>query len=439
MFVPSIPLASQIPQTSEAATKALTNEDIITMVSAGLNEEIITATIKSSVCSFDTAPDVLKELKNGNVPDSVILAMVQAPVPSKVPISTKDVLRTATVQCGIGGGEVSLLVAPETAFQMSTLKCDQRISILNDKTAWYFVRTDDGKAGYISHYYVKEAPGFVGVYVSKPSSSTEMKAETQNTKSQVPEVPKEVFQQEIVYVECAFGEVGIHAASSTNPNEPAASKTVATVKCGDTVTSIGEAGGGFRKVRTKHGVVGFIATGFLSRTKPVASDAPATTEKKGNTMECGAPHCIFELQVVETQTSQRQFTTTIPGTAGTSETRCNTNGNDSVYGTSNGGTVNGTIRTNSSTNCTTTSEPGTPPTSFDESIAQEYVRVIWPSGLHSTLWCQAGFRHCFALAPGTYAAEPRFDRGGHLNAVWIYTDGQGGKVNKIKYTPVGGW
>jgi hypothetical protein len=248
----------------------------------------------------------------------------------------------------------------------------------------------------------------------------------------------DVNQPEIVYVKCGIGEnLGVHEI-------PSKSATVlAKVNCGDVLISFGEEQG-FYKVRTEHGLVGYIPSEFISKTKqevPVSTSptqpthlpSPSPSAKKKE-----KPRIIVE--VVETQTGQRQFTTTIPGTAGTSQTTCNTNGNGSVYGTSNGGTVNGTVNTNSTTNCTTTSQPGTPPMSFDESIAQEYVRVIWPSGLHTTLWCQAGFRKCFSLAPGRYLAEPEFDRGGHLNAVWIHANDLSGKERKINYKPVGqGW
>jgi hypothetical protein len=56
----------------------LTNADVVGMVKAGLNVDIIIAKIKVTSCSFDTSPTTLKELKDAGVPDSVILAMVQA-------------------------------------------------------------------------------------------------------------------------------------------------------------------------------------------------------------------------------------------------------------------------------------------------------------------------------------------------------------------------
>jgi len=63
---------------SVCAQQSLTNNDVIEMVKAGLSSEIITAKIKNSSSAFDTSPDALKELKAENVPDAVILAMVQS-------------------------------------------------------------------------------------------------------------------------------------------------------------------------------------------------------------------------------------------------------------------------------------------------------------------------------------------------------------------------
>lgn len=60
-------------------SQPLTNEDVMTMVKAGLTPEVVIAKIKSSRCAFDTAPDVLVTLKKAGVPDSVILAMVKVP------------------------------------------------------------------------------------------------------------------------------------------------------------------------------------------------------------------------------------------------------------------------------------------------------------------------------------------------------------------------
>ncbi|HVB59053.1 MAG TPA: PDZ domain-containing protein [Candidatus Acidoferrales bacterium] len=58
---------------------SLSDGDVVDMVEAGLSAEVIVAKIKTASCSFETSPTALKELKDAGVPDSVILAMVQAP------------------------------------------------------------------------------------------------------------------------------------------------------------------------------------------------------------------------------------------------------------------------------------------------------------------------------------------------------------------------
>jgi hypothetical protein len=69
--------AAATPQSKTGSS--LTNNDVVGMVKAGLGAEIIIAKIKATSCSFDTDPATLKTLKDAGVPDSVILAMVQAP------------------------------------------------------------------------------------------------------------------------------------------------------------------------------------------------------------------------------------------------------------------------------------------------------------------------------------------------------------------------
>jgi hypothetical protein len=87
-LVHSEPVATQSPGTSStpnlsAATVAdstvLTNKDILEMQKIGLPPEILVAKIKSSECYFDTSPASLQALKAGELGDSVILALVEAP------------------------------------------------------------------------------------------------------------------------------------------------------------------------------------------------------------------------------------------------------------------------------------------------------------------------------------------------------------------------
>ncbi len=143
----------------------------------------------------------------------------------------------------------------------------------------------------------------------------------------------------------------------------------------------------------------------------------------------GKPRITIE--VVNSETSQRQYTYTTPGRKGTSQTNCNTNGTTN-------GTINdygvGPIQTsstgNSNTNCTTTTTAATPPQTYVRSITQEHVNAILPDGRQVTLWCQNGFRHCDYLLPGKYEAE--IDG----NSLFVYVHDLSGKEHRIKYKAV---
>jgi hypothetical protein len=71
--------AQQSPGSDQQQEQApLTNKDVLEMLKAGLSQEVLLAKIKTSPTKFDTSPATLQELKNGSVPDAIILAMVQA-------------------------------------------------------------------------------------------------------------------------------------------------------------------------------------------------------------------------------------------------------------------------------------------------------------------------------------------------------------------------
>lgn len=65
------------PQAQDAEAR-LTNKDVLDMLRAHLASEVVVAKIKGSKTAFDTSAAALQELKTLNVPDDVILAMVQA-------------------------------------------------------------------------------------------------------------------------------------------------------------------------------------------------------------------------------------------------------------------------------------------------------------------------------------------------------------------------
>ena len=136
------------------------------------------------------------------------------------------------------------------------------------------------------------------------------------------------------------------------------------------------------------------------------------------------------VQVVETETSERQSSYVVPGTDAKSTTTCNKSASETVYAKDNGRTVKEAVDTDSTSTCTTTARPATPPTTQVRSIRQENVEAIMADGTHVTLWCQAGFRQCISLKAGYYSAEV------DGNTVWMYIRDLSGKEHKVKYKAV---
>lgn len=58
--------------------QVIRNKDVMDLLKSGLSAEIIVAKIKTSKTNFDTSTSALQELKAGGVPDSIVLAMIQA-------------------------------------------------------------------------------------------------------------------------------------------------------------------------------------------------------------------------------------------------------------------------------------------------------------------------------------------------------------------------
>lgn len=63
----------------ETDVTPLSNKDVLLMVQKHISEDVIINTIKSSPCTFDTFPPVLKDMKRRGVPDAVLQAMIEAP------------------------------------------------------------------------------------------------------------------------------------------------------------------------------------------------------------------------------------------------------------------------------------------------------------------------------------------------------------------------
>ena len=70
----------------------LNNKDVLQMVERKVSADVIVQTIKTSPCTFDTFPSVLKELKRRGVPEEVLEAMIDAPYgPAEQNKTTEDV------------------------------------------------------------------------------------------------------------------------------------------------------------------------------------------------------------------------------------------------------------------------------------------------------------------------------------------------------------
>lgn len=159
-------LASQDTQTTKVGAKPLTNADVLDMLSAGLSQEIVIAKIRAATCEFDTSPGALKLLKAANVPDAVILAMVQAPTGSRrQDVTDAEPTTPAQIDCK-HSDPVPVFSAPRAqtlnnsgsdSVEVFRLKCGDRITLLNPASnqGWLRIRASDGQAGYISFALVK--------------------------------------------------------------------------------------------------------------------------------------------------------------------------------------------------------------------------------------------------------------------------------------------
>ena len=90
-----VPFAHIASGQSKASTPPLTNNEVVSMVKAGLPVDVIIAKVQRSECAFDTSPVALEKLKAAGVPETVILAMVKAP---KASTSNEELSGQATAQ-----------------------------------------------------------------------------------------------------------------------------------------------------------------------------------------------------------------------------------------------------------------------------------------------------------------------------------------------------
>lgn len=151
-------LCSMLAATSTAQSgdqRVLANKDVLEMLKSGLPAEIVAAKIKSSHCNFATELSDLKALKDGGVPDNVVLAMVQAPHYAVAPSDGKIRVFVTDSQSwevhggwgaanGSGGGSEAGGARPQTAEIVKTFseRCPDVIVTNKSDMANYAVPLD---------------------------------------------------------------------------------------------------------------------------------------------------------------------------------------------------------------------------------------------------------------------------------------------------------
>ena len=91
-------------QETQTVAAKLSNKDVLDMLKTGLSVEVVIAKIKSSPQNFDTSPSALQELKAANVPDAIILAMVQAATPVQAAAADSPAIATEAVTVKVTDG-----------------------------------------------------------------------------------------------------------------------------------------------------------------------------------------------------------------------------------------------------------------------------------------------------------------------------------------------
>jgi hypothetical protein len=150
---------SAFPQNPAVGQKVLTNQDVLDMLKSGLPPDIVAAKIKASHCRFNTDVETLKQLKDKGVPDSVVLAMVEAPRFTAIPDDGKIRVFVTDSQSwevrggwgasgGSGGGTTEGGARPQTAEIIKTFseRCPQ-VTITNKQDMANYAVTLDHEGG----------------------------------------------------------------------------------------------------------------------------------------------------------------------------------------------------------------------------------------------------------------------------------------------------
>jgi hypothetical protein len=114
---PAVSRAAIAQSKEQPPPAALTNQDVTSMIKAGLPADIVVAKIKASPGDYDTSPATLEKLKSDGVPDSVVLAMVEASGKTNNSIATSPTGKSDAVN-GIPSGKPRVYVTDSQSWSM---------------------------------------------------------------------------------------------------------------------------------------------------------------------------------------------------------------------------------------------------------------------------------------------------------------------------------
>jgi hypothetical protein len=157
-----------MPGRAQVAT-SLTNNEVLELVGSGLSPDVVIAKIKTANCDFDTSPTALKALKAANVPDAIILAMVQAPSKTTA-VAVEKVIRIASVTC-VAAKEIPMYTTVGDKTPVASPKCGEKISVL-DEGEWDKIRAENGIVGYMASFFVSKPSQSQASAPSTPSQAS---------------------------------------------------------------------------------------------------------------------------------------------------------------------------------------------------------------------------------------------------------------------------
>ena len=124
-----------------AAEEIITNETILTMVKAGLGEELIISKIKTSKNQFDVSMDGILKLKNESVSETIIKAMIEASKPKvSTPPEPSGIAGMILSNLYLKKGEKMLAIPPIIAEAAHSHKKSFIPYYFGPHDVWHFIR-----------------------------------------------------------------------------------------------------------------------------------------------------------------------------------------------------------------------------------------------------------------------------------------------------------